>query len=197
MKRRVGRYTWREDWLSLKPRARDSPQVRRNSPGRRQGYAVRPRPRVRQPAPRNRHAYFYRRLCRCRNSLLRGDAEDSGGFARRGGRQEHNCAEASRACADRLHGSDVDFSRGELGEQAGGCAGTIFALHKERGLPLAELEFSLLRGGHKRGGIFGNEDEFGFRGGALISPEREQVHTRVTQYSQYAGSFANLVGNAQ
>src|SRR5712692_10445964 len=136
-------------------------------------------------------------LCRCRNSLLRGDAEDSGGFARRGGRQENNCAEASGACADRLHGCDVDFSRGELREQVGGCAATVFALHEERGLLLAELEFGLLRRGHKRGGIFGNEDEFGFRGGALISPKREQVHARVTQYSQYARSFANLVGNAQ
>src|SRR5437870_1119459 len=99
--------------------------------------------------------------------------------------------------AARLDRSDVEVSRGELGEEAGGCAGTIFALHKERGLPLAELEVSLLRGGHKGGGIFGDEDEFGFRGGALISPEREQVHACVTQHSQYARSFTNLVGNAQ
>ena len=54
---------------------------------------------------------------------------------------------------------------------------------------------SLLCGGDKSGAVFGNEFELRSPLAVLVTPECDEVHARVTQRAENAGSFADLVQN--
>jgi hypothetical protein len=123
-------------------------------------------------------------------SALRG-SQNSRSLASGSWREEDDCAVASTSAAHRLHCCHVDARSRKF---RGDGTGTVVPVNVQR-RTFAQPELSLLCGGHKSGGVFGDEFELRSPRSVLVTPECDEVHARITQRSQNAGSFADLVEN--
>jgi hypothetical protein len=125
--------------------------------------------------------------------VLRG-SQDTRGFASSGWRKEHDCAVASTFATDRLQCGYIDVCPSKFREHIGNGTGAVVAVNEKR-CTFAQPELGLLCGGDKNRAVFGDKFELRSPWSVLIAPECDEVHARVAQRSENAGSFADLVGN--
>jgi hypothetical protein len=93
-----------------------------------------------------------------------------------------------------LHSRYVDTRPRKSGEDIGDGTGAVFAVNVKR-RTFAQPELGLLCGGDKSGAVFGDEFKLRSPCSVLIALECDEVYACVTQRSQNAGSFADLVEN--
>src|ERR1700740_2611359 len=123
-------------------------------------------------------------------------AQDARSFASSGWRQEHDCAVACPSTADRLHCRHIDTCPREFREDVSDSTGAVVAVNVKR-RAFAQPKLGLLCGGDKSSTILWYKLELRPPFSVGISPDGDEIDSRIAECTQNACSFADLVSDGR